>query len=210
VSDNIQFKLQESFRKSAQLVLSFGENEQNLSKLSSIAHGISETFKTGKKILICGNGGSACDAMHFAEEFTGRYRQDRRALPVIALTDPGHLTCVANDYGFEEVFARGVEAFGQKGDWLIGLSTSGNSQNVYRAFKKAEELELHTFSLLGKDGGLIKGICDEELIIPGHTADRIQEVHMTILHILIEGVERILFPKNYSESHIPEKEGLSV
>jgi D-sedoheptulose 7-phosphate isomerase len=192
--------LAESFKEAAQLISLFCENSENLLILEMLSRKFAEAFLDNKKILICGNGGSACDAMHFAEEFTGRYRQDRRALPVIHLGDSGHVTCVANDYGYEAVFARGVEAYGKRGDWLIGLSTSGNSKNVIQAFKKAKIQGLNTFALLGKEGGLIKGFCDYELIIPGKTADRIQEVHMTILHILIEGVERVLFPENYSET----------
>jgi D-sedoheptulose 7-phosphate isomerase len=191
--------LAESFKDAAKLIDLFCENPENLPKVELLSEKFAEAFQKGNKLLICGNGGSACDAMHFAEEFTGRYRQDRRALPVIHLGDSGHVTCVANDYGYEEVFARGVEAYGKKGDWLIGLSTSGNSKNIIRAFEKAEEQGLHTLALLGKEGGLLKGRCHYELIIPGKTADRIQEVHMTILHILIEGVERILFPENYQK-----------
>lgn len=193
----MQHLLEQSFKDSENLLSAFSCDKNNLSLLVTLSERLADTFKKGNKVLICGNGGSACDAMHFAEEFTGRYRQDRRALPVIHLGDSGHVTCVANDYGFEEVFARGVEAHGKAGDWLIGLTTSGNSQNIIRAFQKAKELNLNTVSLLGKEGGKLKGICDMEFIIPGKTADRIQEVHMTILHILIEGVERTLFPENY-------------
>jgi D-sedoheptulose 7-phosphate isomerase len=182
----------------AERVLSVFYNEpKNMEIVSSLAEKISIAFQNNNKVLICGNGGSACDAMHFAEEFTGRYRQDRKALPVIHLGDVGHVTCVANDYGYEEVFARGVEAYGQPGDWLVGLSTSGNSANVIKAFQKAKQLGVHTCALLGKEGGKTKGLCDVELIIKGMTTDRIQEVHMTILHIVIEGVERILFPEHY-------------
>jgi D-sedoheptulose 7-phosphate isomerase len=197
VQDALEASLETSLRDSANLVLSFCSDESNIFNLTTIAKHLANAFQCGNKILICGNGGSACDAMHFAEEFTGRYRKDRRALPVIHLADPGHLTCVGNDYGFDEIFARSVEAFGKKDDWLIGLSTSGNSSNVVRAFEKAKALELKTLSLLGKNGGKLKGMCDHEIIIPGLTADRIQEVHMTILHVIIEGVERLLFPKNY-------------
>ena len=154
-------------------------------------------FKNGNKGLICGNGGSACDAMHFAEEFTGRYRKDRPALPVISLTDASHITCVGNDYGFDAIFSRGVEAFGQKGDFFFGISTSGNSPNVLKAIDAAKSRGLKTVALLGKDGGKMKGLCDYEFIVPGKTADRIQEVHMMILHIIIEGVEREMWPELY-------------
>jgi D-sedoheptulose 7-phosphate isomerase len=134
-----------------------------------------------------------CDAMHFAEELTGRFRQDRPPLPAIAISDPSHITCVGNDYGFDEIFARGVQAYGKPNDVAIGISTSGNSENILRALDRAISMGLKTVALLGKDGGKLKGLCDLELIIPGETSDRIQEVHMAILHILIEKIERDLF-----------------
>ena len=155
---------------------------------------LAERFAAGRKVLICGNGGSACDAMHFAEELTGRFRNDRPALPGIACTDPGHITCTANDYGFEHVFSRWVEALGQKGDVLILLSTSGNSPNILKAAEVGKARGLTTIALLGKDGGKLRGRCDHELVVPGDGSDRIQELHMLILHTLVEGVERTLFP----------------
>jgi D-sedoheptulose 7-phosphate isomerase len=174
---------------------------QDPSRLDSIerfATLLTDRFKAGNKVLACGNGGSACDAMHFCEEFTGRYRQDRPPLPAIALTDPGHITCTANDYGFEHVFSRAVEAFGKPGDVLVLLSTSGNSANIVKAAESAKTKGLTTFALLGKDGGRLRGRCDHEILAPGDTADRIQELHMLILHAVIEGVERNLFPRNYA------------
>ena len=197
MNKTLQTHLTTAFVESERVLSAFYHDIKNMEIVCSLSEKISAAFQNKNKILICGNGGSACDAMHFAEEFTGRYRQDRKALPVIHLGDIGHITCVANDYGYEEVFARGVEAYGQPGDWLIGLSTSGNSANVLKAFQKAKQLGVKTCALLGKEGGKTKGLCDVELIIKGMTADRIQEVHMVILHIVIEGVERILFPENY-------------
>jgi len=190
-------ELKKSFETAANLTNDFIKNEENILQTVNISELIARTFQNGGKILICGNGGSATDAMHFAEEFTGRFRKNRKALPVIALTDPSHITCVGNDFGFEEIFSRGVEAFGKKEDVLIGLSTSGNSENIIRAFQKAKEIGMKTIALLGKDGGKLKGFGDFEFIIPAETSDRIQELHMTILHVIIEGVERILFPENY-------------
>ena len=190
-------ELKKSFETAANLFKDFIENEENILQTVNISELIARTFQNGGKILICGNGGSATDAMHFAEEFTGKFRKNRKALPVIALTDPSHITCVGNDFGFEEIFSRGVEAFGKKEDVLIGLSTSGNSENIIRAFQKAKEIGMKTIALLGKDGGKLKGFGDFEFIIPAETSDRIQELHMTILHVIIEGVERILFPENY-------------
>ncbi len=190
-------ELKKSFETAANLTNDFIKNEENILQTVNISELIARTFQNGGKILICGNGGSATDAMHFAEEFTGKFRKNRKALPVIALTDPSHITCVGNDFGFEEIFSRGVEAFGKKEDVLIGLSTSGNSENIIRAFQKAKEIGMKTIALLGKDGGKLKGFGDFEFIIPAETSDRIQELHMTILHVIIEGVERILFPENY-------------
>lgn len=157
---------------------------------------IAECFRAGGKVLIAGNGGSLCDATHFAEELTGLFRKFRPPLPVIAISDPGHLTCVSNDLGFEEVFSRGVEAYGKKNDVFIGLTTSGNSPNIIKAIESAQKLELTTIALLGKSGGKLKNVADFELIITDmHTSDRIQEAHMTALHIIIEHIEKQLFPE---------------
>ena len=189
--------IRNSYLTAFETVKAFVENEENIEKTEKISQELALAYKNGKKSLIAGNGGSNCDAMHFAEEFTGRFRKDRRALPSISISDSSHITCVGNDFGFDFVFAKGVEAFGQEGDFFFGISTSGNSKNVIEAVKMAKEKKLKTVALLGKDGGKLKGVCDYEFIIPGETSDRIQEVHMMILHIIIEGVERILFPENY-------------
>ena len=189
--------IRNSYLTAFETVKAFVENEENIEKTEKISQELALAYKNGKKSLIAGNGGSNCDAMHFAEEFTGRFRKDRRALPSISISDSSHITCVGNDYGFDFIFAKGVEAFGQEGDFFFGISTSGNSKNVIEAVKMAKKKNLKTVALLGKDGGKLKGVCDYEFIIPGETSDRIQEVHMMILHIIIEGVERILFPENY-------------
>ena len=189
--------IRNSYLTAFETVKAFVENEENIEKTEKISQELALAYKNGKKSLIAGNGGSNCDAMHFAEEFTGRFRSDRRALPSISISDSSHITCVGNDFGFNFIFAKGVEAFGQEGDFFFGISTSGNSQNIIEAMKVAKEKGLKTVALLGKDGGKLKGVCDYEFIIPGETSDRIQEVHMMILHIIIEGVERILFPENY-------------
>ncbi len=164
-----------------------------LDRLDALPALLAACFKVGGKVLICGNGGSMCDAMHFAEELTGRFRNDRPALPAIAISDPSHLTCVGNDYGFEFVFSRAVEAYGKPGDILIVLSTSGNSANILRALDAAGERGLATVALLGKDGGRAKGRAHHEVIVPAEASERIQELHMLILHELVAGVERILF-----------------
>ena len=173
------------------------ESESTLAEIEQIADLITNCFEREGKVLICGNGGSGCDAQHFAEEFTGRFRRDRRALPVIALMDPAHITCVANDFGYDAIFSRSVAAFGKKGDVLIGLSTSGNSANVKEAIVKANEIGMTTIALLGRDGGNTKGLSHHEILIPGQYSDRIQEVHMFVLHIVAELVERRLFPELY-------------
>ena len=191
--------IRNSYLTAFETVKAFVENEENIEKTEKISQELALAYKNGKKSLIAGNGGSNCDAMHFIEEFTGRFRKERRALPAISISDPSHITCVANDYGFEYIFSKGVEAYGQEGDMFIGISTSGNSPNVIKAVEQAKAQGLLTVGLLGKDGGKLKGMCDYEFIIPGKTSDRVQEIHMMILHIIIEGVERIMFPENYVE-----------
>ncbi len=186
-----------SLRDSRLALDRFMQNPAHIQAMEKMAGLLSECFNSGHKVLACGNGGSACDALHFAEEFTGRYRGDRRPLPVIPLLEGANLTCVANDYGFAEIFARGVMAYGQKGDILLAISTSGNSENILRAVQRAKENSVQVLLLLGREGGALKGQGDCELIVAADTTDRIQEVHMVILHILIECVERRLFPENY-------------
>ncbi|MGL4981225.1 MAG: D-sedoheptulose 7-phosphate isomerase [Fusobacteriaceae bacterium] len=187
----------ESYKILAGMLENFIADEEKRGETVRVAKNLAEIFSKGDKVLICGNGGSNCDALHFAEEFTGRFRKERRALPAIALSDSSHITCVGNDYGFDYIFSKGVEAFGKSGDMFIGISTSGNSANVIKAVESAKKIGMKTVVLLGKDGGKLKGICDYEFIVPGETSDRIQEIHMAILHIIIEGVERIMFPENY-------------
>lgn len=157
---------------------------------------MAETFKSGGKILVAGNGGSLCDAQHFVEEMTGIFQKKRPPLPAIAFADPGHLTCVANDIGFDEVFARSVEGLGRKGDLFFALTTSGNSRNLIEALIRAKQCGLKTVAFLGKGGGPTKGLADLEWVVEElKTTDRIQEMHMTVLHLLIKRVEEILFPE---------------
>ena len=146
-------------------------------------------FQSGGSVFACGNGGSLADAAHFAEEFSGRFRNDRKPLPALAFTDPMHMSCVANDYGYEYVFSRMIEAFGKPGDVLLLLSTSGNSPNLMRAAEAAKAKGVHTLGFLGRGGGSLAPLCDCVVLAPGMTSDRIQEVHMLSLHALIEGVE---------------------
>ena len=191
--------LKQSFLEEYEVLGAFIKEEKNFETIGKIATELADAYKNGKKSLIAGNGGSNCDAMHFAEEFTGRFRKERPALPSISISDSSHITCVGNDYGFDAIFSKGIEAFGQEGDFFLGLSTSGNSKNIIEAVKVAKEKGLKTVALLGKDGGQLKGMCDYEFIINAKTSDRVQEVHMMILHIIIEGVERVLFPENYMD-----------
>ncbi len=157
-----------------------------------------QTLRRGGTLLSCGNGGSMCDAMHFAEEWTGRFRKDRAALPAIAFSDPSQLTCIANDFGFDAIFARSVEAYGREGDLLVAISTSGSSPNILRALETARAKGLATVGLLGKGGGRARELCDVAIVVPrAATSDRIQEIHIKVLHIVIEAVERELFPANY-------------
>lgn len=160
---------------------------------------IAYAYMNRKKLLVAGNGGSLCDAMHFAEEMTGQFRWKRRALPAIALSDPAHMSCVGNDFGFEEVFSRGVEAMGDEGDVLVVLTTSGSSINILHAVKKAKEQKMRTIAFLGKTGGVLRGQCDLEWIVSGFPfSDRIQEAHMAAIHIVIEMVEQKLFASPYA------------
>jgi D-sedoheptulose 7-phosphate isomerase len=147
-------------------------------------------LRAGGKVITAGNGGSHCDAMHFAEELSGRYRDNRPALAALAISDPSHITCVGNDYGFEFIFSRQVEALGRPGDIFLGISTSGNSANILAAIKAARERGMQVIILTGKDAGKMKGLADAEIIVPyfGY-ADRIQEIHIKLIHALIDHVE---------------------
>jgi D-sedoheptulose 7-phosphate isomerase len=173
------------------------KEEENLLFIKQVSEVMARCYQNGNKILIAGNGGSLCDASHFAEELTGFFRLPRPALAAIALNDSAHITCVGNDVGFETIFSRSIEALGQSGDLFFGLSTSGNSPNIVNGFMAAKEKGLITIAMLGKGGGKLKGVADYELIIDGFaTSDRIQEAHMTALHILVELVEESLFKGN--------------
>lgn len=175
----------------------FLSEPQQLKRCSEFSEMVLKTINSGGNLFSCGNGGSHCDAMHFSEEFTGRYRKDRKAVGALALGNAPHVTCVANDYGFEHIFSRELEGLGRAGDLLIGLSTSGNSQNVINAFLSAKKMNIKTVGLLGRNGGKLKELADLAIVIPAETSDRIQEMHIKLLHTVIESVERQLFPENY-------------
>lgn len=186
-----------SFAESQLTIENFLSDNSNLEKCLQFSDILIQSYRNNGNLFTCGNGGSHCDSMHFAEEMTGRYRKDRRPLGALALGDASHTTCVSNDYGFEYVFSRQVEGLGRKGDVLVGLSTSGNSKNVILAVQKAKEMGIKTVGLLGKDGGELKDLVDLAIVVPGNTSDRIQEVHIKLIHIVIETVERDIFPENY-------------
>ena len=175
----------------------FIEDEQNVKLIERSIQTFVDSFKNGGRVFSCGNGGSMCDSLHFAEELTGRYRKDRAPLPATGISEAGHITCIANDFGFDYIFSRFVEAWGQKGDTLLAISTSGNSANVIKAVEVAKAKGMKVVGLLGKDGGKLKSMVDVPLIIPCPITDRIQEVHIKCIHIFIEGIERQLFPENY-------------
>jgi D-sedoheptulose 7-phosphate isomerase len=170
-------------------------NQSNLNAINSATKILAHTIKSGGKILTCGNGGSMCDAMHMAEELSGRYRKNRPPLPAFSVSDPSYVTCTANDFGFEYIFSRYVEAFLNKDDVLVAFSTSGNSRNVINAAIAAQKLKAKVVALTGNDGGILKNHADIEIRVPyfGY-ADRIQEIHILVIHALIAGVENILFP----------------
>lgn len=175
----------------------FIADETNIELISSAINTFTSTIKSDGRILACGNGGSMCDSMHFIEELTGRYRKDRDPICGISMGDPGHITCVSNDYGFEYIFSRNVQAWGRDGDTLLAISTSGNSQNVINAVEVAKKKGMKVVGLLGKDGGKLKDMVDVPLIIDCPVTDRIQEIHIKLIHIFIEGIERQIFPDHY-------------
>ena len=195
MSNHIELGLEEA----AKTLHLFLTNKENTSRLSEAIKQLVLTFREGKNVFSCGNGGSMCDAMHFAEELTGRYRKNRKPLPATAIADPSHLSCVANDFGYDEVFSRYIEAWGNEGDCLLAISTSGNSKNVILATEIAKKKNLKVIGLLGKGGGILKSLVDYPIIVDSNTTDRIQEIHIKTIHLMIEGIERELFPENYQE-----------
>ncbi len=171
--------------------------EKNIELISQAIDHFTTTIKGDGRIMACGNGGSMCDSMHFIEELTGRYRKDRDPISAISMGDPGHITCVANDYGFDQIFSRNVQAWGRSGDTLLAISTSGNSENVIKAVDMAKSKNMKVIGLLGKTGGKLKEMVDVPLIVDCPITDRIQEIHIKIIHIFIEGIEREIFPEHY-------------
>ncbi len=184
------------FNESASVLQSFMENPDNFRAIEKAGQLITQAFQKGNKLISCGNGGSMCDAMHLAEELSGRYRNDRPPLPALAISDPSYISCTGNDYGFDHIFSRYVEGFGKEGDILIAISTSGNSENVIKAATLAREKNMQVIGLTGKDGGKLAGLCHVEIRAPhAPYADRVQEIHIKIIHSLIDLIEQQLFKK---------------
>ena len=184
--------IQQQFEEAQQTLTNF-QTEANFSLILQAVETMSQAIQNGGKIISCGNGGSMCDAMHFAEELSGRFRDNRRALAAISISDPSHLSCVSNDYGYDFVFSRFIEGLGQENDVLLGISTSGNSKNVILAVEAAKAKGMKTIVLTGKDGGKLAGLADIEIRAPhSNFADRAQEIHIKVIHSLILGIEQSL------------------
>ena len=190
----------ETLREARSAVDALLANEAALAAIAEGGRVLTECLAKGGRVYSCGNGGSMCDAMHFAEELSGRYRLDRRPLPATSISDPGHMTCVANDFGYEAVFSRYVEAHARPGDCLLAISTSGKSPNVLAAARAATAQGAKVVALTGRPGSPLSGLADVEICTPaGRFADRIQELHIKVVHILVELVERELVPENYRD-----------
>jgi len=189
----LQTTILKEFNEAQTVLQDFIANPNNFQLIEQAVQLMAKSLEQGGKILSCGNGGSHCDAMHFAEELTGRYRHNRRALAAIAISDPSYLSCVSNDFGYEQVFSRFVEGLGKEGDVLLAISTSGQSESILKAVATAQQMKLKVVLLTGKDGAKLAGKGDVEIRVPhfGY-ADRIQEIHIKIIHSLILGIEKLL------------------
>lgn len=183
--------IEQELREASGVLDAFLKNPQTTTRIAEAAAVMATAVEGGGKIISCGNGGSHCDAMHFAEELTGKYRNPRKAIPALCISDPSHITCVGNDYGYDFIFSRYLEALGNKGDVLLAISTSGQSANVIKAAETAKQKGMKVVALTGKDGGKLATLADVELRVPHNGyADRIQEIHIKIIHILILLIEK--------------------
>ncbi len=181
-----------SLREAQSVLSDLASSEAQVKVIDGAIQTLAQAYSRGNKVLAIGNGGSCCDAAHFAEELTGRFRKDRPPLAALACNDAGHITCTANDYGFDHIFSRWIAAHAKAGDIVIILSTSGNSPNCVAAANAAKAAGATTIGLLGKGGGALKSEVDHAIVVGGETSDRIQELHMLILHVFVEGIEREL------------------
>lgn len=183
-------EIKNSFLDAQSILNDFISNESNFRAIEAAGEIMVKALKNGGKVISCGNGGSMCDAMHFAEELTGRFRENRPSMPAFAISDPSHITCVGNDFGFDHIFSRFVEGMGNKGDVLLGISTSGNSANIINAIKAAKEKGMLVVGLTGKTGGEMAQLCDVEIRVPWNSySDRVQEIHIKVIHCLIQYIE---------------------
>lgn len=196
----MQAHISNALNEASQALERLRNDETTLAHIAKAGDHLANALTAGGKILSCGNGGSMCDAMHFAEELTGRFRDDRPGIAAISISDASHLSCVGNDYGYEQVFARYIQAVGKTGDVLLAISTSGTSKNVVAAVQAAKEIGMSVIALTGRGTGPLVQHSDIAIVTPGGSkyADRVQELHIKVIHILIELVERRLAPKNYS------------
>jgi D-sedoheptulose 7-phosphate isomerase len=186
--------IEASFLEAQKVLSEFISSAESFKTIQQAGEIMVKAIANGNKIISCGNGGSMCDAMHFAEELSGRFREERKALPAVSISDPSHLSCVGNDYGFEFVFSRYIEALGNNGDVLLAISTSGNSKNVLNAIKVAKVKGMKVIGLTGKDGGAMAAMCDIEIRAPhSKYADRAQEIHIKVIHSLIHYIEQEMF-----------------
>lgn len=191
ICKNFYMSIRAHFEEAADVLQRFLNDDQNFANIENAGRIMVEALNSGGKIMSCGNGGSMCDAMHFAEELTGRFRHNRKALGAMSLSDVSHMSCVSNDYGYDFVFSRMVDAFGQSNDVLLGISTSGNSPNVIKAIESAKEKGMKVVSLTGKDGGAIPGMVDVDIRAPkSNYSDRAQEIHIKVIHSLIDYIEQ--------------------
>ncbi len=191
-----------ALNEAAEALGALASDQACLSTIERFRDLILNTLRSNGKLMSCGNGGSMSDAMHFAEEWTGRFRADRPAQAALSFSDPSHLSCIANDFGYDEVFARQVAAHGRENDVLLAISTSGDSPNILRALEEARARGVHTVGLLGRGGGKALALCDIGIVVPyAESPERIQELHIKVIHLVVEAVERSLFPENYSEQH---------
>ena len=186
-----QNNIRKNFEEAQAILNQFLADEKNMLAIENAGNILVAALKNGNKIISCGNGGSMSDAMHFAEEMTGRFRDDRKPFAAMAISDPAYITCTANDYGFEHIFSRFVEAHGKNGDVLLAISTSGNSKNILKTVEVAKANGVKVIALTGKDGGKLAALCDIEIRAPhSQYADRAQEIHIKVIHSLIDFVEQ--------------------
>lgn len=198
-NDDMRTHIDAALAEAADALAHLRTNDVALNAIGHAAGILIAAFQTDNRIYSCGNGGSMCDAMHFAEELSGRWRKNRRALGAASISDPSHISCVANDFGYETVFSRYVEAMGRQGDVLLAISTSGTSANILRACESAKARQMQIITLTGRSSSAVGAMADADICTPGgEYADRVQELHIKTIHILIELIERKLFPENHS------------